>query len=188
MLVKKKQAGGLNKFLLIISFLFFFIFCSYSFGSQILDYETEEFLNEILNDIAVVNKINKKIKFKINNSDEINAFVNHKNVIHINSGLIENCQDYVALLSVLAHEVGHIDLNHISIRKKKIQNIRKYNNLTFLSVIAGSAISQNYGLLQSNIISSAAASNQYIVFTKEQEMEADLYSLNTLKLLNTKSN
>ena len=118
MLVKKKQAGGLNKFLLIISFLFFFIFCSYSFGAQILDYETEEFLNEILNDIAVVNKINKKINFKIKNSDEINAFVNHKNVIHINSGLIENCQDYAALLSVLAHEVGHIDLNHISIRKK----------------------------------------------------------------------
>ena len=78
-----------------------------SYGSQILDYETEEFINKIIEDISEVNKVNKKIKFKINNSNEINAFVDINNVIHINSGLIINCLDYVALLSVLAHEVGH---------------------------------------------------------------------------------
>ena len=89
-----------------------------SYGSQILDYETEEFLNLIIQDIIKVNKINKKINFKINNSDEINAFVDINNIIHINSGLIIYCSDYVALVSVLAHEIGHIDLNHITIRNK----------------------------------------------------------------------
>ena len=108
-------------------YLLFFIFSSnICYSSQILDYETEEFVKEIIEDITEVNKINKKINFKLNNSNEINAFVDINNVIHINSGLIINCSDYVALLSVLAHEVGHIDLNHIALRKKTIENIKKY--------------------------------------------------------------
>ena len=107
-------------------FCLFFIFSSkISYSSQILDYETEEFIKEILEDIIKVNKINKKINFKLNNSNEINAFVDINNVIHINSGLIIHCSDYVALLSVLAHEVGHIDLNHIALRKKTIENTKK---------------------------------------------------------------
>ena len=83
-------------------YLLFFIFSSnICYSSQILDYETEEFINQILEDIIKVNKINKKIKFKINNSNEINAFVDINNIIHINSGLIIYCADYVALLSKL---------------------------------------------------------------------------------------
>ena len=117
--MKKKLDGGLKK---ISIYLLFFIFSSnISYSSQILDYETEEFVKEIIEDITEVNKINKKINFKLNNSNEINAFVDINNVIHINSGLIIHCSDYVALLSVLAHEVGHIDLNHIALRKKTIE-------------------------------------------------------------------
>ena len=183
--MRKKLDGGLK----IIFFIFLFLISNskLSFGSQILDFETEEFITDILVDIKRVNKINKKIYFKINNNNEINAFVDFNNVIHINSGLIHYAKDYAALLSVLAHEVGHIDLNHISSRKKKINNIRKYKNLSFLSVIAGSAITQNPGILQASTLSNAAVSNQYITFTKEQEIEADLYALRTLNLLDTNS-
>ena len=173
--MKKKLDGGLKK---ISIYLLFFIFSSnISYSSQILDYETEEFVKEIIEDITEVNKINKKISFKLNNSNEINAFVDIHNVIHINSGLIIHCSDYVALLSVLAHEVGHIDLNHIALRKKTIENTKKYNTLGLLSVIAGSALTQNPQLLQGSILTSGALSNQYIVFSKDQEMEADLYAL-----------
>ena len=183
--MKKKLDGGLKK---IIFLLVFVIFSSKSsYGSQILDYETEEFVKLILEDIIEVNGINKKIKFKINNSSEINAFVDINNVIHINSGLIIYCSDYVALLSVLAHEVGHIHLNHITHRKETIENSNKYNTLSLLSVIAGSTLTQSPQLLQASILTSAALSNQYIVFSKDQEMEADLYALKTLNLLNTNS-
>ena len=185
MKMKKKLDGGLKK---ISIYLLFFIFSSkISYSSQILDYETEEFVKEIIEDITEVNKINKKINFKLNNSNEINAFVDINNVIHINSGLIIHCSDYVALLSVLAHEVGHIDLNHIALRKKTIENTKKYNTLGLLSVIAGSALTQNPQLLQGSILTSGALSNQYIVFSKDQEMEADLYALKTLNLLKTNS-
>jgi len=183
--MKKKLDGGLKK---ILFFFLFLIFSSKSsYGSQILDYETEEFVNQIIQDIIEVNKVNKTIQFKINNSDEINAFVNINNVIHINSGLIINCSDYVALVSVLAHEIGHIDLNHITIRKKTIEKSKKLNSIGALSVIAGSTLTQNAQLLQGSILTSAALSNHYIVFSKDQEMEADLYALKTLNLLNINS-
>ena len=183
--MKKKLDGGLKK---ILFFFLIFIFSSKSsYGSQILDYETEAFIRQIINDIIEVNKVNKKIKFKINNSNEINAFVDINNVIHINSGLILYCSDYVALLSVLAHEIGHIDHNHIVLRKKKIETNQKYNSLGVLSIIAGSTLTQNPQLLQGSILTSAALSNQYIVFSKDQEMEADIYALKTLNLLNTNS-
>ena len=90
-------------------------------------------------------------------------------------------------MSVLAHEVGHIDLNHIALRKKTIENTKKYNTLGLLSVIAGSALTHNPQLLQGSILTSGALSNQYIVFSKDQEMEADLYALKTLNLLKTNS-
>ena len=185
MKMKIKLDGGLK---IILIFLLFFILSSKNiYGSQILDYETEEFVNQIIDDIKKVNGINKKINFKINNSKEINAFVDIDNIIHINSGLIIHCSDYVALLSVLAHEVGHIDLNHITIRKKTIENNKKYNTLSLLSVIAGSTFTQNHQFLQGSILTSAALSNQYITFSKDQEIEADLYALKTLNLLNTNS-
>ncbi len=185
MTMKKKLDGGLKKFL--IFFFFFNFFSKNIYSSQILDYETEEFVNQIIQDIIVINKIKKNINFKINNSNEINAYVDINNVIHINSGLIIHCSDYVALLSVLAHEIGHIDLNHISLRKKAVEESKKYNTLSFLSVLAGSALTQNPQFLQGSILSSAALSNRYIVFSKDQEMEADLYALKTLNLLNTNS-
>ena len=183
--MKKKLGGGLKK--ILVFFLLFILSLKSSHSSQILDYETDEFINQILEDIIKVNKINKKIKFRINNSNEINAFVDINNIIHINSGLIIYCRDYVALLSVLAHEVGHIHLNHIAHRKEKIENTKKYNTLGILSVIAGSTLTQKSELLQGTILTSAALSNQYIVFSKDQEMEADLYALKTLNLLKTNS-
>ena len=183
--MKKKLDGGLKK--ILVFFLFFIFSIKSVYGSQILDHETDEFINQILEDIIKVNKVNKKIKFKINNSNEINAFVDINNVIHINSGLIIYCSDYVALLSVLAHEVGHIALNHIALRKKTIEDSKKYNNIGLLSIIAGSTLTQNPQLIQGSILTTAVLSNQYIVFSKDQEMEADLYALKTLNLLKTNS-
>ena len=46
MKMKKKLDGGLKKILIFFYFLFFFSKISYS--SQILDYETEEFIKEII--------------------------------------------------------------------------------------------------------------------------------------------
>ena len=56
-----------------------------------------------------------------------------------------------------------------------------------MSVIAGSTFTQNPKLIESSILTTAALSNQYIEFSKDQEMDADLYALKTLNLLRTNS-
>ena len=111
-----------------------------------------------------------------------------KKTIHITSGLIENSNDYIALVSVLAHEVGHIHRNHISIRKLSINKLNKYKNISNFSIIAGSMISNSPEILQGLALSSASSSNLYLNFSKEQETEADIYSVKTLSKLGVNSN
>ena len=94
----------------IVIFLFVFFSNTKLFSSQILDFETEIFIKSLISDVISVNKINKNLNFKIINDENINAFVDKNSVIYITSGLIENCDDYVALLLVISHEIGHIEL------------------------------------------------------------------------------
>ncbi len=182
-LLKKKLDGGLRKIFFIL--LFFSLIVSKNLNSsQILDYETEQFINLLINDIKDTNKINRDLNFKIISDSNINAYVDQNNIIYITSGLIENCRDYVALLSVIAHEVGHIDMNHIAVRKNNFSKLKNLNNISSLSIIAGSLISNNPEVLKGILLGSAGASNHYINFSKNQEREADYYSLNTLKNMN----
>lgn len=171
----------------IVIFLFVFFTNTKSFSSQILDFETEIFVKSLISDIINVNKIKKQINFKIINDKNINAFVDKNNDIYITSGLIENCDDYVALLLVISHEIGHIELNHI---KNRISNLNKSSNIydiSNLSIIAGSLISNNTEILKGLALSSATVSAQNINFSKNQEMEADYYAIETLKKLNLHS-
>ena len=165
-------------------FLFIFFISNNLAASRILDHETENFISSIIAEIKNTNNINRDLEFRIISSNEINAYVDQNNLIYITTSLIENCEDYVALLSVIAHEIGHIDRNHISNRKSSLRKLRNINSLSNLSIIAGSMISNNPEMLKGLAISSAGISNVNINFSKDQEREADYYSLETLKKLN----
>ena len=129
---------------MVIKKIFFIIFViislfSYNLNaSRILDFETESFIKLLIEEIKKINNLDKEIKFKIISNKNINAFVDQNKIIYINSGLIENCNDYVALLSVIAHEIGHINKNHIAQRKLKYNKLEQINKLSSLSIIAGS--------------------------------------------------
>ena len=168
----------------IVIFLFVFFSNTKLFSSQILDFETEIFIKSLISDVISVNKINKNLNFKIINDENINAFVDKNSVIYITSGLIENCDDYVALLLVISHEIGHIELNHIKDRISKVNKSSKIHDISNLSIIAGSLISNNTEFLKGLALSSATVSVQNINFSKNQEIEADYYAIETLKKLN----
>ncbi len=171
--------------------IFFFVLCfinKETFSSQILDYETEVFISDLINEIKISNNIEKKLNFKIISDENINAFVDQNNIIYITSGLIENCNDYVALVSVISHEIGHIDNNHIKERIYRNSKLNNINTFSSLSIIASSMLFNNPEIIKSLAISSGALSEHNIVFSKEQEKEADYYSLESLKRLNLYSN
>ena len=174
----------------IKTLIFILLFCSFFFinkslyASYIVDYETEKFIDKLIFEIKEINSINKKIKYRILSDKNINAFVDKNNIIYITSGLIENSPDYTALLSVIAHEIGHIEKNHITLRKENMKTIEAFNSLGSLSIIAGSLISNNPELIQGLAINSASYKNLMINFSKDQEREADYYAINTLKKMN----
>ncbi len=168
--------------------IFLFLFNKEIQSSQILDFETEVFIDELINEIKVINSFDKKIEFKIISENSINAFVDENNIIYITSGLIENCDDYIALLSVIAHEVGHIYYNHIYKRILNNNKSKNINAITNLSMIASSMLFNNPELIKGIAISSGTLSEQNISFSKDQEKEADYYSLQTLKKMNLFSN
>lgn len=172
-----------NKIFFLLIFILVLLKLNIGNSSQILDYETELFIESIIKDIKKVNNINKQFNFIIIKNNSINAFVDENNTIYITSELIESCKDYVALLSVLAHEIGHIDKNHIKQRKLKINKIENINTLSNLSIIASTVISQNTDLLPVLSLSAANSTESFIIFSKDQEREADYYSLQTLKKL-----
>ena len=108
-----------------ISYIFFSVlfFSNFSLSSQIFDYETEIFLNKLIVDIKSVNKFNKNIKIYIIKDANPNAFVIPKNKLIVSSGLLEQSPDYVSLLAVLAHEVGHLEYLHLEKRKDRLEEL-----------------------------------------------------------------
>ena len=113
--------------LIICIFFSVLLFSNFSLSSQIFDYETEIFLNKLIKDIKSVNEFNKNIKIHIIKDDNPNAFVIPRNKLIISSGLLQQSPDYVSLLAVLAHEVGHLEYFHLEKRKDTLEKFSKLN-------------------------------------------------------------
>lgn len=179
----KKLVGGLKIYIRYLIFIFIF-FSKNLFSSEIYDYQTEKIIDEISSSILSVNSYNKKINFRIINDDFPNAFVTQDSVIYISSGLLIYAHDYVTLLGVLAHEIGHLEKYHVTSRKRQINNLKNRNSLGNLAAVMGSMIIKDPNLFNAVILNQASINNLFLKFTQEQEIEADFYALDTLNNLN----
>ena len=173
----------IKKFIFIVLFILFFVNKEIQ-SSQILDYETEIFINELINEIKEANKIDRKLEFKILPEKSINAFVDQKNVIYITSGLIENCDDYVALLSVIAHEIGHITGGHLSKRYNAYEDSMFTTMIS--SILAVGAIAAGSPSAGSAILMGGEhiRKQQILSFSRNQESYADQTAIKLLKKSN----
>jgi len=169
---------------LIKIILLFLVFSKPLFSSQIYDYQTENLIKKISDRILSVNNYNKKINFKIINDPFPNAFVNQNNTLFLSSGLLIHSPDYVSLLAVIAHEIGHIEKYHVPKRISEIGDLKNYNSLSNLAAIAGSMIMQQPELMNAILFNQTAINNMYLNFSQDQEKEADLYAVETLNKLN----
>ena len=79
-------------------------------------------IDSLLTRICTSNKIERNtIKLHIVQSTEINAFALPDQHLVINTALIESCQNEMELCGVVAHEMAHMQLDHVM--KKLIKEI-----------------------------------------------------------------
>ena len=177
-----KLAGG-HKYLLILLVYFTLIFSKNILAIQIYDYHTEIFINKINSEILKVNSYDKNIKFRIYKDDFPNAYVTEDNIIYLSSGLLTYSPNYVALLGVLAHEIGHLEKYHVTKRKKEIKNLKNISSFNNLAAVVGSMIIQDPSVLNAIVVNQTTINNLFINFSQEQEIEADFYAIETINKL-----
>ncbi len=76
-----------------------------------------------MDNIKEVNTFKRNINVHIIRDNNPNAFVVPNNTLIVSTGLIEQSPDYVSLLAVLAHEVGHLQYFHL---EKRIDSLEQF--------------------------------------------------------------
>ena len=175
------------KIKLIIS-IFLVIFSCNAYSAQkniiIRDAEIEYFLYKVLLTVSDGYFRNTQpFQPVLISNNEYNAFVTGSNKIFINTGLINKSKSINEIQGVLAHEIGHLILNHSSSRSINTSNLSKYSKF---ATIAGIALSAG-GKLDSNSALGLILGTQDIAiksafqFSRIQEQQADKYALDTFR-------
>lgn len=117
--------------------------------------------------------------FFVIENKEFNAFAAPSGLIFFHSGLIKAMQSEEELVSVLAHEIGHIVKRHLASRMEK----GTYSSMTSLG-LALAAVAFG-GAVTPVLFSGALATGQSmnLHFSREHEAEADLLAYDWMKKL-----
>ena len=118
--------------------------------------------------------------FFVINDKEFNAFAAPSGLVFIHSGLIETMDTEGELISVMAHEVGHVTSRHIA---DQIKKSAKTNLGAAALMLAGIALGG--GALSEAVITGSMAANASmgLKFSREDEEEADRLSFKWMQAL-----
>lgn len=118
--------------------------------------------------------------FYVIEDKEFNAFAAPSGLIFFHSGLIEKMESENELVSVLAHEIGHIVKRHLSSRIKKGTQISAATmGLVLASIALGGGVASQ-ALLAGGIAAGQSAS---LYYSRLDEEEADLLAYDWMKEL-----
>lgn len=124
-------------------------------------------MDSILTRICKANHISEKdIKLHVMQADEINAFALPNRYLIVNSKLISDCENPEELSGVLAHEIAHMELNHVM--KKLVQEV---GISAVLSVTNGKDIT---------IAKNIAKKLSSMAYSRSLEQEADIKAVDYL--------
>jgi beta-barrel assembly-enhancing protease len=125
-------------------------------------------VNDIMSRICEANKIKKgSMKVYVIENSEVNAFALPGDNLVILTGLIKYCKTPEELAGVMAHEISHIQKDHVM--KKLVKEV----GIAMLFVIVG-------GNSSFEIISEVLKTVSSRAFDREQETEADLHAVKLL--------
>ena len=165
----------------------FIIFDSYALAKQkttiklVRDSEIECFVQKLINQILIAKKkkINSIVPRLVLN-DEINAFITNKQIIFLNTGLLTNIESIDELQGILAHEIGHLLLGHYNARKSNRQKNQRNSQFAFLTMLGLSLAKSNVNFTGLYLASKDISLKNQAKFSRQQEMEADIFSIKTL--------
>lgn len=143
------------------------------------DPDIAQYINELGKEIlAIAGPQYFNFHFFVINNKEFNAFAAPSGLIFIHSGLIDITESEGELVSVLAHEVGHVASRHIADR---IAKSSKLNIGTTAMILAGIALGG--GPLSEALIAGSAATGatMSLKFSRQNEEEADRLAFNWMK-------
>jgi Zn-dependent protease with chaperone function len=108
-----------------------------------------------------------RYRFKILNSDEVNAFALPGGYIFVTRGMLESVKDENELAGVLAHEIGHIAARHHAKRVRRSQ----LTNLGFS--LMGPVVGGGAKMAAGRIAGRSLVGLIFTPFNREDEREAD---------------
>ena len=176
------------KAFLSIFLILFSINCYASSSIQIIrDAEIEFFLQTLIDNIVKnSNKKKRQLYPRLILDNNYNAFVTGTNKVYINTGLINQATSIDEIQGVLAHEIGHLFLNHHNSRLIDKKKSSQYSNLAAAASIALTIA----GKLNSNTATGLLLGGQdlaiksYLQFSRIQETQADNFALQIMKKSN----
>jgi predicted Zn-dependent protease len=158
----------------------------------------EEFLNVVLNnyklikDPLIINYINRlgnkilstmpihpfKYRFYMVQEEVYNAFAGPAGHIFLNSGLVDAMESEEELVGILAHEIAHVKLRHIS---QKIEKSKKLGIAAMAGIVASIFLGGGGAVGNALMLGSAAAAQTaMLAYSREDEMQADQIGLKYL--------
>lgn len=133
--------------------------------NEVLDGESELYLDSLVSYICDKNAIDyKRIKVHVMNDDEVNAYALLDGHLCVNTGLIRKAESQQELMAVIAHELAHIELNHV------MKNLKQKFGIGVLTTVVGGNSEMMYNIL--NTLTGASYSRK---LEKEADMTAVTY-------------
>ena len=79
------------------------------------DKELANYVGKLVGEIVSVSEMSgKRFTFTLLDSPDVNAFATRDNYVYVNRGLLNYVSNEAQLVSVLAHEVGHVTKGHVT--------------------------------------------------------------------------
>ncbi len=116
--------------------------------------------------------------FFVVKNDQFNAFAAPSGLIFLNSGLIKTMKSEDQLVSVMAHEIGHVVSRHIASRMAKQSRVTALSLLFGLASLAAGDPALTSGLFTGALAAGGAAS---LSFSRQDEEQADRLAFDWLR-------
>ena len=108
--------------------------------------------------------------FFVVKNDQFNAFAAPSGLIFFNTGLVKVMKNEDQLVSVMAHEIGHVASRHIASRMAKQTKVSALSMLFALASLAAGNPALTQGLFTGSLAAGSAAS---LSFSRDDEEQAD---------------